>query len=242
MAREPVTAADRDAFRASLRATAAFGDDDLAAAEAHCHVRVLRAGEVFLRCGDRATECGVVVNGLVREYFPLADGREVTRGFAGSGNYVGSLSDLLTEQAARSQVAAERPTRLVLIAWAKMAALVQTRPAWAAHHARIVERLYLAKAQREYELLALDAEARYARFRALYARLEPDIALRHVASYVGITPEHLSRLRRRLDGDAAARSPARTRSETRTSARRSRPVAAPPARRRARSPAAPRRR
>jgi predicted adenylyl cyclase CyaB len=39
-------------------------------------------------------------------------------------------------------------------------------------------RLYLAKAEREYELLALDAEARYLRFRARYAALESEISLR----------------------------------------------------------------
>ena len=55
---------------------------------------------------------------------------------------------------------------------------------------------------REYELLALDAEARYLRFRARYAALEAAIPLRQVASYIGITPEHLSRLRRRLTADS----------------------------------------
>ena len=58
--------------------------------------------------------------------------------------------------------------------------------------------LYLLKARREYELLALDAEARYAAFRARFARLEDQIQLKQVASYIGVTPEHLSRLRRRL--------------------------------------------
>jgi hypothetical protein len=87
---------------------------------------------------------------------------------------------------------------------------VARSPAWAAFLARVTQQLYLIKSEREYELLALDAEARYQSFRAAYAALESAIALRHVASYVGITPEHLSRLRRRL-GLAARGSPARIR-------------------------------
>ena len=62
-------------------------------------------------------------------------------------------------------------------------------------------RYLLGVASREYELLALDAEARYLRFRERYASIEGAIALKQVASYVGVTPEHLSRLRRRL-GDS----------------------------------------
>jgi CRP-like cAMP-binding protein len=219
MATAPLTAADRAAFRDTLRRQVTFTDDDLAAAEAHARVLRLAAHRVFLRAGDPAVSSGVVVHGVVREYFPLADGREVTRGFAGPGNFVGSLSDLLTGQPARSQVIAEADTRLVIIPWRKLKDLIAERPAWTALHTQIVEQLYLAKATREYELLALDAEARYARFRAVYATLEPQIALRHVASYVGITPEHLSRLRRRL---ASVRP---------GSSRRSPPAGPPPARR-----------
>ncbi|HET9623580.1 MAG TPA: Crp/Fnr family transcriptional regulator [Kofleriaceae bacterium] len=233
MTREPVSDPDRKVLRETLRLTAELADDDLAALEAAARVRRLAAGDVFLRCGDLAVDCGVVLTGFTREYFPLMDGREVTRGFAGPGSYVGSLSDLLARQPARSQVTAERGARLIVFPWARLEALIATRPAWGRFYQRIVERLYLAKAHREYELLALDAEARYARFRALYARLEPQIALRHVASYVGITPEHLSRLRRRLSS-AASGSSGQTRARSQPTARSSRSAAARPARRRAR--------
>jgi CRP-like cAMP-binding protein len=61
----------------------------------------------------------------------------------------------------------------------------------------VTERLYLLKSEREYELLALDAEQRYRAFQARYPGLEARVTQRHVASYLGITPEHLSRLRAR---------------------------------------------
>ena len=54
-------------------------------------------------------------------------------------------------------------------------------------------------------VLALDAEARYLGFRDRFAAIESQIALRTVASYIGITPEHLSRLRRQLGGRASRR-------------------------------------
>src|SRR5262249_7956560 len=183
---------------ASLRRTAPLDDADLAAIEGAARARKLAAGTMFLRCGEVASECGMVLAGLVREYFPVDHGREVTRGFAGPGDFIGSLSDLLCGQPARSDVVADKATRIVVVPWRRFRELVAERPASAAFLARVTERLYLTKAAREFELLALDAEARYNRFRDLYAALEPEVALRHVASYVGITPEHLSRLRRRL--------------------------------------------
>jgi len=219
MASRP-TDADLAVFRARLGADGGLGPDDLAPVEAHARVRVLARGDALLRPGDAPTECGILVEGLVREHFPLADGREVTRGFAGPGNYVGSLSDLLRRAPARTEVVAEAPSRIVVTPWAVIQDAAAGHAGWARLLHQIVERLYLAKAEREYELLALDAEGRYRRFLDRYAGLEPQIAQRHVASYVGITPEHLSRLRRRLRdaaADAAPAAPGRSRARSRSS-------------------------
>jgi CRP-like cAMP-binding protein len=230
MASEPVTAPDRDAFRALVRRIGPLSDAELTAVEAHLRVRRLARGEVFLSPGDRAVECGTILSGMIREYFLLADGREVTRWFSGPGDNVGSLSDLLLAAPARSSVVAEIASRIVVVPWLRLRAIADQTPAWANVLARVTEQLYLAKAAREYELLALDAEARYLRFRAQYAALEPAIALRHAASYIGVTPEHLSRLRRRLGGGPV---------KSRAAGRGSPPAASPPAPREARR-AAPR--
>jgi CRP-like cAMP-binding protein len=235
MAVERLTPAERAAFRAQLRRVVPFDDAELGSLDGALRARQLAAGEMFLRAGDRAVDCGLVLSGVAREYFPLEDGREVTRRFAGPGDFIGSLGDLLSGQPARSSASAETDVRVAVVPWRTIRALVARSPAWAAFLARVTQQLYLIKSEREYELLALDAEARYQSFRAAYAALESAIALRHVASYVGITPEHLSRLRRRL-GLAARGSPARTRTGGRSSARSS-PLAAPrSARRRARRP------
>ena len=210
-------AAGRATFCGYLRRVAPLDEVDLSEIDARVRIQRIARGTALLAAGDRAVDCGMVLDGLTREYFPLEDGREVTRGFAGPGDFVGSLSDLLSGQPARSSAVAELDTRIAVIEWRHLRAAGDRRPAWAAFLARVTERLYLAKADREYELLALDAEARYLTFRARYATLEPLIALRHAASYVGITPEHLSRLRRRLQ-IATPGSPARSQPGTRSSA------------------------
>jgi CRP-like cAMP-binding protein len=187
----------RAVFEARLRREG-LTEADLAPIAAVTRARTLARGEAVLRAGDRPTHAGVVVSGVLREYFPLDDGREVTRGFAGPGSFLGSLSDLLVPGPARSTVSAEAETEVVLTPWTAIQAAATRHPAWAALLARTTERLYLAKAEREYELLALDATERYRRFRLRYAALEAAISQRHVASYIGVTPEHLSRLRRAL--------------------------------------------
>jgi CRP-like cAMP-binding protein len=192
------SAAEREQFHRYFRTVAPLSDSELAPVDAAARVRAVARGDSFLRAGDVATECGTILVGVMREYYPLADGREVTRNFAGPGDGVGSLSDLLSGEPARSAVVAESPARIITMPWSVLRDAAASTPAWTRFLGRVTERLYLAKAMREYELLALDAEARYLRFRTRFAALEAEIPLRQVASYLGITPEHLSRLRRRL--------------------------------------------
>lgn len=194
----PPTADDLAWWRSTVGGGGQLDDAELARVVPHVRLCRLRRGDVFLRAGDPAVDVGLVRDGLVREKFVLEDGDERTRAFGIAGDFAGSLSDLLRGGPSRTEVEACADTRVLLMPWAVITAAVAASPAWRRLLARITERLYLAKAEREYELLALDAVERYRRFRGRFPRLEAVVAQKHVASYLGITPEHLSRVRAQL--------------------------------------------
>ena len=60
---------------------------------------------------------------------------------------------------------------------------------------KLAEMVFILKEKREAELLLSDAQERYQQFLADYPNLEKHIAQYHIASYLGITPESLSRIR-----------------------------------------------
>ncbi|MCB9603958.1 MAG: Crp/Fnr family transcriptional regulator [Sandaracinus sp.] len=157
----------------------------------------LSKGAAFLETGEVPTRVATIRRGVVRELFVLPDGTERTRGFGVEGAFAGSLSDLLRAGPSRTRVVAEEDTRLLVAPWDVLRDAGTRHEGWRELLHRVTERLYLLKAEREVELLSMDAEARYAAFRARFPGLEARIAQRHVASYLGITPEHLSRLRAR---------------------------------------------
>ena len=158
--------------------------------------RPMPQGGFFLRQGDIAHEVAVVSEGVVREYYTLADGRERTRGFAQEGEIVGSLADLLSQTPALSSSVAATAVQLVVVPWARLSEVREDHPSWRRFSFRVLEHLYLLKARREYELLALDAGERYEAFQRAFPDLENRVKQTDVASYLGISPEHLSRLRR----------------------------------------------
>lgn len=158
--------------------------------------RSVDRGAHVLRAGERAHEVQLVVSGLLREYYLLADGLERTKSFVVERQFAGSLPDLLSEAPCRIHIVAEEPTELLVAEFSELRRLGLVHSEWAKAEASVTQRLLLTKTDREYELLALDADGRYDAFQSRFPGVEARVASRHVASYVGVTPVHLSRLRR----------------------------------------------
>jgi CRP-like cAMP-binding protein len=188
---------DASIFTHAIRALSPLEDGELAAGFALMRPRELTRGEYLLRAGEQASEVAIVVRGLVREHFVMPDGTERTKAFVLSGQPTGSLADLLSGAPSRAYIVAEEPTRLLCTTFAQSLALAERSPGWRNYGVQLMQRILLVKAEREHELLGMDANARYELFALRYPGLEARVAARHIASYLGITPVHLSRLRRR---------------------------------------------
>lgn len=157
--------------------------------------RYLQRGECFLRAGEYARQGCVVVSGLLREYFVLDNGVERTRAFVCEGNGTGSLVDLVSKQPATVFIVAEEPVHALVVEVEAVRELTERSAAWLRWSMRLLELAFLEKAQREYQLLSMAADERYAVFAETFPGLEARVAAKHIASYLGITPVHLSRLR-----------------------------------------------
>jgi CRP-like cAMP-binding protein len=157
--------------------------------------RRYRTGDRLLSPGERAEQAHFVVRGLVRELYLDRSGREHTRAFVGEGGFTGSLRDLLGDQPATTLIEALEPTLTLAFDHRAFRGLCERHAELARAALRFTEALYVRKAEREHDLLALSAAERHAKWLAAEPALDPRITRRHLASYLGISPEHLSRLR-----------------------------------------------
>jgi CRP-like cAMP-binding protein len=188
---------DLAVFARSVRALVPLSDGALGPAQRAIRVRELQRGEAWLSAGQPAHEVAVVTRGWLREFYLLADGTERTKAFVFEGEGTGSLADLMRAGGSSAFIVAEADARLSCISYALYRELCAADPEWARFHLALLERLFLRKARREFELLGLDAEGRYRALLAGRPQIEQRVAAKHLASYLGITPVHLSRLRRR---------------------------------------------
>ncbi|HEX2730329.1 MAG TPA: Crp/Fnr family transcriptional regulator [Polyangiaceae bacterium] len=191
----------------ALRALAPLPLRELHYLETRLRLLELGRGEALTRAGEIADCFGFVVSGLIRKRFVTPAGRAVVRGFGAPGSWVGAYASLLTGQASYLAVEAVLDSDLVVLDWSEMNTLYRRHAAWQEIGRKIAEALVLEREQRAHELLVLSARERYLRFCDSHRALLPHIKGYEIASYLGITPVSLSRLKARLARPRAAQKP-----------------------------------
>jgi CRP-like cAMP-binding protein len=165
----------------------------------------LAPGQALTEAGEIADRFGFVVSGLIRKLHISARGKRVVRGFGGPGSIVGAYASLLTGQPSHLRVEALEPTQLFVLPWSELAALYTRHVCWQIVGRRLAELQLLEREERAHELLTASATERYARFCETHRSLLPRLRDYDIASYLGITPVSLSRLRARRSRRATAR-------------------------------------
>ena len=160
---------------------------------------VLQKGSFFVRAGEVPKSLGFVVSGLLRLFYIDDDGAEFNKSFSAENGFVAAYSGLLLQEPSRLFVDALEDSELLVADYAAYQVLAEGHPCWQIINRKIAENLFIKKEKRESELLLDSATTRYMRFRAEYPALVDRLKQYHIASYLGITPVALSRIRRQTE-------------------------------------------
>lgn len=179
-----------------IRRFAAPPATDIADFIARGRSRNLAAGEEFCRLGQEAHELAFIHSGIVRYYVLLSDGEEATKDFSFAGGFTVSYGSAVSGRAAEVAIAAVTECRLTVWPFAHLTALYDRHPEWQKFGRRVAEMLYVRKERREISFLLESAEERYAAMLRAFPEAA-QIPQYYLASYLGIRPQSLSRLKRR---------------------------------------------
>lgn len=161
------------------------------------HQRFAAAAHVF-RAGESVDELYFITSGLARYYYLNSTGKEFNKSFSTTGQVLSSISSLVTAAPSPFFVQALTACDCLSITYQDLLALAEAHRDWNRLCMRLLEILAIKKEHREADLLLLSAEQRYARFLRDHAHIIDALPNYHIASYLGITEQALSRIRRRL--------------------------------------------
>lgn len=157
-----------------------------------------KKGELFQRAGDYPRYAGFNLNGIFRFYYIDDEGNDLTKVFSDTGKFILSYSALVQHRPSYFFIEALVDTDMLLFDWEQWMEMVEQDIRWYPFVFKLVENVYIMKEMREKSFLLDDATTRYLNFRAEYPNLENKVKQYHIASFIGITPEALSRIRKNL--------------------------------------------
>ena len=159
--------------------------------------KVLKKGDYFLNDGQVAKEIGFLENGIIRAFYRNAEATEYNKHFFINPSFIGGYVSLTKDVPNQIIQQALTDCTILVANYAEIKKLYETHQD-IERAARILAELSFAqKEQREIEIVLLDAEKRYQIFQKDYPQLEQLIPQYHIASYLGITPTQLSRIRKK---------------------------------------------
>ncbi len=192
MTQSPVTL-----FNAWLRKYGGLPAESADAALGASVVLRFQADDLLFSAGERPDHLYFIQSGLLRFFYLTDDGKEFNKNFVAAGSVVTSLSTFLSGVPSPFFTQALEETVTIALPMKFVREQVEADIYWERLLSRSVAMLALKKEQREASFLLQDAGARYEAFLADFSDLAPRLPQYQIASYLGITPVALSRIRAR---------------------------------------------
>ncbi|MCD0465875.1 Crp/Fnr family transcriptional regulator [Flavobacterium sp. ENC] len=161
-------------------------------------VRKLKKGELLLKENQVCNEIVFIKKGILRSYFFNHQGDEITNCFAFENEFMASFSSFITQNIAEENIQALVDTELQVISRESLEKLYKSGIHWQEIGRKLTEMEYVILQKRMISFQKLSGTQRYEELYKNHQKYIQLIPLQYLASYLGVTPRHLSRIRKAI--------------------------------------------
>ncbi|MCA6361650.1 MAG: Crp/Fnr family transcriptional regulator [Bacteroidetes bacterium] len=158
--------------------------------------RKLERNDFFIREGEVNKEVGFVLSGIFRSFYVSPPGDEITYCILFPGIFIAAYSSYITGNPSVENIQAIAAAELIVIPRSQILRLSEKSPGWLRFEKMVAEQQYLELERRLFQFQKESALERYQSLLRDYPEYVKHIPLHYLASYLGITQRHLSRIRR----------------------------------------------
>jgi len=166
--------------------------------ELHVSKRKYLKGQYIVQQGDVCDYECFVINGCTRTFYLDASGSEHTVMFAIKNWWTSDLGSFTTWTPAIYNVQCLDNTEVLQFTYETLEFLYDQIPKLERFFRLIIERAFVASEKRIVSNFSLTAKEKYVKFQSQYPKIEQKVPQYMIASYLGITKEFLSKIRREM--------------------------------------------
>ena len=158
----------------------------------------VRGGDHLFSQGDSDSNVYFVKSGLLKAYYIRADGKEHIKSFLPEGSIIGSMVALVDDDPCTFSLIAAEDGAVIALPFARLKDAAGQDIGLANVLIDFLSGYGKRKERREYELLSLSPEERYSILLETMPGVAERVSQADLAAYIGVTPQALSRIKRRL--------------------------------------------
>jgi len=185
-------------LRAHIEKRVPLTDEEFETSSKFFIAKKLRKNQFLLNEGEVCTHIGFVNSGCLREYTIDNKGTEHIVQFATEDWWVSDLNSYLSGKPSEFNVDALQDSEVLLLEKSARDEPLNKCPKMERFFRLLIEANHVATHQRIADSLSSSAEERYLKFIKTYPKLFEIVPQNQIASYLGITPQSLSRIRKEL--------------------------------------------
>ena len=159
---------------------------------------------ILTKEGEYAKYFGFLQSGIVRAFVRDEDGKEFNKQFFVGPSIIGAYTSLLTKTPSKIIHESLTACDMIVADFTEITSLYDKYHSVERLGRKVAEHYYIEKERKLIEQAVLDAEQRYLIFKKHFSHIENQIPQYHIASYVGVTPTQLSRIRGKLSQEATS--------------------------------------
>ncbi|RBL92387.1 Crp/Fnr family transcriptional regulator [Chitinophaga flava] len=173
-----------------------FTIDDLSSIRTHFNFYNKKKKDFLVREGYTSTNYFLILEGYVRVFYRTENGEEVTIDMLSKGEFASSMYSILKGAPSFEDIQCLTDCLVCKISEASFEALAAENPAWIQLGMRSLKAALLKKEERILTFGKLQGKERYMKLMAERPDIIKNVPLQYIASYIGVKPESLSRIRR----------------------------------------------
>lgn len=160
--------------------------------------KTLRRKKIYLQAGEVCRNSAFVIDGALKSYTIDKEGKEHILSFATKDWWIADMYSYISRKPAILTIEAIADSDVLLLSYENQQLLYEKVPKFERFFRILIENALVANQQRLIDNLSSSAEDRYLHFIKKYPSIPSCVPQHNIASYLGITPEFLSKIRGRL--------------------------------------------